>query len=84
MRPYAVYINQSALDSAPKTGTQRQLVLDFIRWLPNNPNFAGDFSEKDDQGRTFFVKVVGRFAITFWPDHPVAEIKITHVKPADK
>jgi hypothetical protein len=30
------------------------------------------------------VKVVGRFAITFWPDHPVAEIKITHIKPADK
>jgi hypothetical protein len=30
------------------------------------------------------VKVVGRFAITFWPDHPVFEIKITHINPADK
>lgn len=84
MRPYAVYINQSALDSSPKSGPQHTLVLNFIRWLADNPNFSGDFSEQDDQGRTVFVKVVGRFAVTFWPDHPVAEIKITHIKPADK
>jgi hypothetical protein len=51
MRPCAVYINQSALDSACISGTQRQLVLEFIRWLA---------------------------------DHPIAEIKITHIKPADK
>jgi hypothetical protein len=84
MLPYAVYINQLALDSAPKSGPQRQLVADFVRWLADHPNFPGDFSEKDDQGRTVFVKVVGRFAVTFWPDHPVAEVKITHIKPADK
>ncbi len=84
MRPYVVYVNQSALDSAPKSGIQRRLVLEFIRWLADNPNFTGDFSEKDNQGRTVFVKVVGHSAITFWADHPVAEIKITHIKPADK
>jgi hypothetical protein len=52
MRSYAVYINQSALDYAPKSGTQRQLVSNFVRWLADNPNFTGDFSEKDNQGRT--------------------------------
>lgn len=84
MRSYAVYINQAALDSAPKSGTQRKLVMDFVRSLAENPNFTGDFSEKDDTDRTLYVKVVGRFAVTFWADHAVCEVKVTHIKPADK
>jgi len=84
MRPYAVYINQSALDSSPKSSEQRRLISAFVRWLADNPNYTGDFSEKDNQDRTVFVKVVGRFAVTFWPDHPVAEIKVTHIELADK
>ncbi len=83
MRPYAVYINEAALVSAPRPGWQREAVMGFIRSLAANPNIVGDFSEKEATGRVVQVKVVGRHAITFWADHAVCEVKITHIQPAD-
>lgn len=56
----------------------------FISSLAENPFVTGDFSEKDEAGRTVQVKVLGRFAITFWADHAASEVKVTHIKPADK
>ena len=84
MRLYQVYINQEALASTPRSGLQRRRVMDFINSLAANPFSVGDFSEKDDVGRDVQVKIVGRFAVTFWADHPVREVKVTHIKPADK
>jgi hypothetical protein len=84
MRPYQVYINQEALLSAPRSGPSRRAVTDFIHTLATDPHSTGDFAEKDEVGRTVYVKIVGRFAITFWTDHPVSEVKVTHIKPADK
>ena len=56
---------------------QREAVMKFIRSLAENPNTAGDFTEKDGAGRTVQVKVAGRYAVTFWADHAVSEIKVT-------
>lgn len=84
MQPYAVYINEAALASAPRSGSQRQTVMRFISSLAENPFATGDFSEKDEAGRTVQVKVLGRFAITFWADHAASEVKVTHIKPADR
>jgi hypothetical protein len=84
VKPYAVYINQAALDSAPRSGSQRVMLMRFIGSLADNPFAVGDFSERDDAGRTVQIKVIGRYAVTFWADHAVSEIKVTHVKPADK
>ena len=84
MQPYAVYINEAALASAPRSGSQHLMIMGFVAWLGTNPFAVGDFSEKDNAGRTVQVKVVGRFAITFWADHAVSEVKVTHIKPADR
>ena len=84
MRPYQVYINQEALLSAPRSGASRKAVMDFVHSLATDPHSTGDFAERDEVGRTAYVKIVGRFAITFWADHPVSEVKVTHIKPADK
>ena len=84
MRAYAVFIHEQALAAAPRSGTQREAVMKFIRSLADNPNTAGDFTEKDLAGRIVQVKVIGRYAVTFWADHAVSEIKVTHVKSADK
>jgi len=78
MRPYAVYIYEAALASAPRSGSQHRMVMRFVASLAANPFVAGDFSEKDDVGRTVQVKVVGRFAVTFWADHAVSEISHPH------
>jgi hypothetical protein len=84
MRPYAVFINEQALAAAPRSGMQRESVMKFIRSLADNPNTAGDFVEKDNAGRVVQVKVIGSYAVTFWADHAVSEIKVTHIKSADK
>jgi hypothetical protein len=84
VRPYAIYINEAALNSAPCSGQQREKVMNFIRSLADNPNTKGDFSENDGSHRTIQVKIIGRYAVTFWADHAVSEIKITHIKSADK
>lgn len=84
MRPYAIYINEAALDSAPRSGLQREKIFSFIRSLADNPNTLGDFSESDDEHRIVQVKIIGRYAVTFWTDHAVSEIKVTHIKSADK
>ena len=84
MRPYTIYINEATLATAPKAGEPRQQVMNFIRSLADNPNTPGDFSEADGAGRNVQVKLVGRYALTFWADHAVSEIKITHIQLADQ
>ena len=84
MRAYVAFVSELALDAAPKSGNQRTLVMKFIRYLADNPNTAGDFTERDQTNRVLQVKVIGRFAITYWADHAVCEIKVTHIKSADK
>ncbi len=84
MRPYVIYINEAALVFAPRSGPQRERLMQFIRSLAENPNTSGDFSEKDGVNRTVQVKIVGRYAITFWADHAALEVKVTHIKPADQ
>ena len=84
MRPYRVFINLAALDTAPRSGVRRSRVIRFINSLASDPFCVGDFSETDEIGRKVCVKIVEDFAITFWADHPVSEVKVTHIKPADK
>jgi hypothetical protein len=84
MRPYSIYINEAALSSAPRSGRQRDEVMRFVRSLAENPNTPGDFSERDQMDRAVQVKIVGRFAVTYWADHAVLEIKVTHIKSADQ
>lgn len=84
MRPYAIYINEAALASALHSGIQREKIMGFIRSLAQNHSTLGDFSEQDEAGRTVQVKIIGRYAVTYWVDHAVSEIKVTHIKPADQ
>jgi hypothetical protein len=84
MRPCAVFINEQVLATAPRSGRQRESVMQFIRSLANHPDSAGDFTEKDNAGRPVQVKIIGRYAISYWADHAVSEVKITHIKSADK
>jgi mRNA-degrading endonuclease RelE of RelBE toxin-antitoxin system len=84
MRPYAVFINEQALASTPRSAAQREPLMKFVRSLADNPNATGDFTERDNTGRTIQVKVVGRYAVTYWADHAVSEVKVTHIKSADK
>jgi hypothetical protein len=58
--------------------------MDFILSLASNPHARGDFTLEDEVGRTVRVKMIGRFSVTFWADHPVCEVKVTHIKALHK
>jgi hypothetical protein len=52
--------------------------------LREDPFRKGDYSERDEIGREIEVVVVGRFAVLFWADHPVKEIKIVELRLSDR
>jgi len=84
MRRYSVFIHEAVLSSAPKAGAQHRLVMDFIRSLAEDPYHEGDFRDRDEVGRPLEVKIVGRYAITYWADHAVKEVKVLHIQLADR
>ena len=43
----------------------------------------GDYEETDEVGRPVQIKVVGFYALTYWADHAVSEIKVIKVEKAD-
>ncbi len=81
---YSVFLREEAHATAPKSGVQRSMVMEFIRSLADDPFQSGDFHEHDSVGRRLEVKIVGRYAVTFWSDHPVKEVKVVHIRLADR
>ena len=58
-------------------------MLAFLESLSGNPSQTGDYEEKDDVGRPVQIKILGDYALTFWADHAVREVKVTKVEKAD-
>ncbi len=57
---------------------------EFIGSLASDPFNEGDFSEFDRTSRKVFTKLVIDFAVSFWSDHAVKEVKVFEVSKADK
>jgi hypothetical protein len=57
--------------------------MDFIRSPAGHPFTAGDFTDKDEALRTRQIKIVGRYAVTWWVDHPVKAVMIVDIRSAD-
>ena len=82
MRPYAVFVHEDVLTLLMRARGRCALILNFIEQIAADPYLAGDFKDSDDIGRPLEVKLVGSYAITYWADHAVKEIKIINVEPA--
>jgi hypothetical protein len=77
---YTVYMRRRASMALEEvTGTRRKAMDRFIDYLSENPFDEGDFSEEDEQGRKVFCKVVRDYAITYFPDHAVKELKVLEI-----
>ena len=76
MPPYKVFINLDILSEVPASGKAREQILNFIKSLADDPFQSGDYSDIDDVGRTIFTKIVASYAITYWADSPVREVKV--------
>ena len=64
-------------------GRQRNQIMSFLPTLEQNPFQHGDYESTSPEGRTVQVKILGSFALLFWADHAVAEIKVIDLVPAD-
>ena len=62
----------------------RRPLSQFFESLEQDPNQLGDYQERDDTLRDIEVKVVGRWSVAYWVDHPVLEVKVVDVRPADR
>jgi len=58
--------------------------MSFVRSLAANPYAPGDFTDQDESLRTRQIKIVGRYAITYWVDDPVKTVMVVGVRPADR
>jgi len=81
--PYRVMIAREILLLDRPRRRERNLILRFLDELASDPFQEGDFQEKDDDGRAVQIKVIGRYALTFWSDHSAKEVRVTQITEAD-
>lgn len=82
---YRVLIDLDALASLPRSGRRRDRVLEMLIGFSDNADQGGDFEINDPEtSRPFQVSCVAGFAITWWIDHPVLEVKIIDIREAPR
>lgn len=84
MEPYRVLVCIEILQLQKPSRRDRDLILRFLESLGSSPFAKGDYEEKDDVGRPVQIKVIGKYARTYWPDHAVKEVKVTKIELADR
>lgn len=82
---YEVYLRREALEFLRlRRNDERDLMLGLIRSLGKDPSRRGDFAERDSNGREIEVLIFRRYAILYWADHAVKELKVTEIRFADR
>jgi mRNA-degrading endonuclease RelE of RelBE toxin-antitoxin system len=84
MASYEVYLHIDLLDAVPKSGTQRQRIMDFIYGLRERPRTEGDYTDQDASLRSRQIKIIGDYAITYWLDDPVKIVMVVDLRLADR
>ena len=62
----------------------RRKIIAFMESLPADPFQAGESVATDREGRPCQVRIVGRYAIYFWADHAVKEVRVVDMVDADQ
>ena len=84
MKPYAVYLRLEAAELLKSVAIRnRRGIENFVDSLSGNPFKTGDYAETDAAGRPIQIKILGNFAVAFWADHAVKEIKVVAIVRAD-
>lgn len=84
MKPYAVYLRLEAAELLKSVAIRnRRGIENFVDSLSGNPFKSGDYAETDAAGRPIQIKILGNFAVAFWADHAVKEIKVVAIVRAD-
>ena len=84
LSPYRVLISIEVLQLHRPSRQSRDRILSFLESLAGNPNQTGDYAERDDTGRSVHIKIIGDYALTYFADHAVKEVKVTKVETANR
>ena len=83
-KEYRVFVHLEALDTLPISGKRRAAVVDHLQILGQIAHLGGDYTVNDPEtGRPFNVTEVAGYAITWWIDAPVGEVKIVDITTAN-
>jgi mRNA-degrading endonuclease RelE of RelBE toxin-antitoxin system len=83
LQPYRVLITVEVLTMERPDRKERDRIISFLEGLKSDPDCAGDYAERDESGRLVQIKILGDYAVTYWADHPVKEVKVTKIEKAD-
>jgi mRNA-degrading endonuclease RelE of RelBE toxin-antitoxin system len=84
VKPYQIFVRLEAMESLRSIrGDRLRRLSAYIESLAEDFFQRGDYTERDDTQREIQIKIVGQYALTYWADHAVAEVKITHIGRAD-
>ena len=85
MNACRIFVRFEAGDAMRKIrGVESASIIAFVDSLRDNPGCIGDYGEIDESDREVQIKVIGRFEITYWADHPVGEVKVVDIRRADR
>jgi hypothetical protein len=84
LQPYKVLVTIEALQMKRPGRAERDQIFQFLESLANEPSRSGDYTERDDAGRSVQIKIVVDFALTYWADHAAKEVKVTKIEKADR
>jgi len=80
---YRVMLTSEVLLMDKPGRRERKSILHFLDHLASDPFQEGDFQENDNDGRVVQIKIIGRYALTFWADHAAREVRVTEIAEAD-
>jgi hypothetical protein len=82
---YEVYLRTEAFEFLRHRHTDtRNRLLRLFHELSRDPYRRADFNERDQTGRDIQVLIFQHYAISYWADHAVKELKVIDVRYADK
>lgn len=81
MSPYEIFLRDEAVRALGGVRARdRRLITAFIDSLAENPFAEGDYPMRDATQREIQIKIIGAFAVTFWSDHAVREVRIIDIR----
>ena len=75
---HEVYLAIGSIKNKP-----RGEIIRFLESLSSDPFQKGDYQDRTPEGREIQVKVIGSYALLYWVDHPVREVKVVDLVQAD-
>ena len=82
---YEVYLRREVFEFLRQCRSgDRERLLTLLRKLGTDPYKQGDCTERDRTGRKIEVLVFRKYAVLYWADHAVKEIKVIEIRYADR